>query len=259
MPTIHANGIQIHYRFLDQGKAQTVVFSNSLGTSISMWNKQLEAVSQHFNILLSDTRGHGDTEVTEGYFSVELLGQDVLHLTKTLGIEAFHFCGLSMGGLIGQWLALNGGNRIQKIVLCNTAAKIGTDASWNERIALVKSQGLEAVAASTPAKWFTDGFIEDEPNQVEGIMSDFKRNSPQGYVSNCAMVRDADFREVLKNIELPVLIIAGTQDPVTTVEDAKWMQSEIKNSELVSLNARHLSAFEKPTEFNEAIIQFLNE
>ncbi|MDO5655974.1 MAG: 3-oxoadipate enol-lactonase [Flavobacteriaceae bacterium] len=255
---IQANNIQIHYQFIDNQKPETLVFSNSLGTNFTMWNKQIEALSQYFNILLSDTRGHGETEVTEGEYSAELLGNDVLELTKNLGIESFHFCGLSMGGLIGQWLAINGGERVKKVVLCNTAAKIGNDDGWNDRINLVKKEGLEPVAAGTPEKWFTDDFIENEKEQVEEIIKNFKKNSPEGYAANCAMVRDADFRNELKNIDKPVLIIAGSQDPVTTVEDGQWMQNEIKNSELVSIDARHLSAFEKPTEFNQALIQFLN-
>ena len=259
MPKIKANGIEINYQFIDNGKPETLVFSNSLGTNFSMWNKQIEAVSKHFNILLSDTRGHGETEVTEDEYSAELLGKDVLELTKNLGIETFHFCGLSMGGLIGQWLGLNGENRVQNIVLCNTAAKIGSEDSWNDRIDLVNKEGLEPVAAGTPSKWFTDDFIENEKNEVEGIIENFKKNSPEGYAANCAMVRDADFREELKNIKNPVLIIAGEQDPVTTVEDGKWMQNEIPNSELKTIDARHLSAFEKPTEFNEILIQFLNK
>ncbi len=259
MSKIKTNGIEINYQLINNGKPETLVFSNSLGTNFTMWNKQLEAVSEHFNILLSDTRGHGNTDVTEGDYSAELLGNDLLELTKNLGIETFHFCGLSMGGLIGQWLGLNGGNRVQKIVLCNTAAKIGTTDSWNDRISLVQKEGLEPVAAGTPAKWFTDDFIENQKNEVEEIINNFKTNSPQGYASNCAMVRDADFRDELKNIKNPVLIIAGEQDPVTTVEDGKWMQKEIKNSVLITIDARHLSAFEKPTEFNQILLQFLNK
>lgn len=257
MSTIQANNIQIHYRFINNRQPETLVFSNSLGTNFTMWNKQIEALSNQFNILLSDTRGHGETEVTEGEYSAELLGNDILELTQNLGIESFHFCGLSMGGLIGQWLALQGGERVRKVVLCNTAARIGTEETWNDRITLVKEQGLESVAAGTPAKWFSDDFIEKEKDQVEEIISNFKKNSPEGYAANCAMVRDADFRDQLKKISKPVLIIAGTLDPVTTVEDGKWMRNEIKNAELVTIDARHLSAFEKPDEFNQALIEFL--
>lgn len=254
-----ANNIDIHYRFIDNQKPETLVFSNSLGTHFTMWDKQINALSEYFNILLSDTRGHGKTEVTAGEYTAELLGNDVLELTENLGIESFHVCGLSMGGLVAQWLAINGGERVKKAVLCNTAAKIGSEDGWNDRINLVKKEGLEPVAEGTPSKWFTDDFIENEKGQVEEIITKFKQNSPEGYAANCAMVRDADFRNELKNIQKPILIIAGSQDPVTTVDDAKWMQNEIKNSELVTIDAKHLSAFEKPTEFNKELIQFLNK
>lgn len=257
MPQLKIINAILNYKFIENGKPETLVFSNSLGTDFSMWKKQEVEISQNFNILFSDTRGQGESETTEGDYSAELLGNDVLELTKNLGIETFHFCGLSMGGLIGQWLALNGGNRVEKLILCNTSPKIGTENSWNERILLVNEKGLNPVAEATPEKWFTDDFIKNESEQVHEIIQKFKKNSSQGYASNCAMVRDADFREDLKNIEKPVLIISGSQDPVTTVEDGDEMQKQIKNSEHITLNAKHLSAFERPIEFNEAILKFL--
>lgn len=259
MPKITVNNAQINYKFLDNKKPETMVFSNSLGTNYSMWTKQEAEVSKYFNILFYDTRGHGESETTEGAYSAELLGKDVLALTKSLNIEKFHFCGLSMGSLIGQWLALNGGDRVQKIILCNTAAKIGTEESWNERIELVLEKGLETVAEATPAKWFSDGFIKDNKDDVDQILAAFKKNSPEGYASNCAMVRDADFRDGLEAISKPVLIISASLDPVTTVADGNEIQMKIQNSEHIILNAKHLSAFEKPAEFNEALLKFLQK
>lgn len=257
MPQLKINNASLNYKFLDNGKDETLVFSNSLGITFSMWAKQEGEISKYFNILFYDTRGHGESETTEGDYSAELLGNDVLELTKNLGIENFHFCGLSMGSLIGQWLALNGGNRVQKVILCNTAAKIGTEQGWNERIQLVNEKGLESVAESTPEKWFSDDFIQNKKDEVDEIITQFKKNSTKGYTSNCAMVRDADFRENLQNIDKPILIISGSQDPVTTVADGNEMQKQIKNSEHIILNAKHLSAFERPIEFNEAILKFL--
>ena len=259
MPQLKINGATLNYLYIDNSKAETLVFSNSLGTNFSMWVKQKKEISKHFNILFSDTRGHGESETTDGDYSAELLGNDVLQLTKELGIQTFYFCGLSMGGLIGQWLALNAGDRVKKLIISNTSPKIGHAETWNDRIKLVNKQGLEPVAAATPEKWFTDDFIKNEEEQVQQIMEKFKNNSPKGYAANCAMVRDADFRDELKNINIPVLIISGDQDPVTTVEDGNKMQKQIAGSEHVILNAKHLSAFEKPTEFNDAIIQFLNQ
>ena len=257
MPIIKINGAELFYKLIDSGKEETVVFSNSLGTRQSMWAGQEEALRAHFNLLFYDTRGHGQSETTPGEYSAELLGADVLQLTAQLGITHFHFCGLSMGGLIGQWLALNGGSRIEKVILCNTSPKIGDKESWNDRIDLVRREGLDPVAANTAGKWFTDDFIHNEIGKVEAVIRNFKQNSAAGYQSNCAMVRDADFREKIQNIENPVLLIAGSEDPVTTADDAREMQNQIKNAELVNLKARHLSAYERPQEFNEAVLNFL--
>ena len=257
MPKITVNNAEINYRLINSGKPETLVFSNSLGTQFSMWAGQEEALSAHFNLLFYDTRGHGHSEATSGDYSAELLGNDILQLTIKLGIDKFHFCGLSMGGLIGQWLAINGGSKVEKVILCNTSPKIGDEKSWNDRIDLVGREGLKPVADGTAIKWFTDEFIQNHSNKVAAVLRDFKQNSPEGYQSNCAMVRDTDFRENLKEIDQPVLIVAGSGDPVTTTEDARNMHSQIKNSQLVILNARHLSAFERPKEFNEAVLRFL--
>ncbi|SFI67618.1 3-oxoadipate enol-lactonase [Kaistella treverensis] len=257
MPKITVNKAVLNYKFLDNGKAETLVFSNSLGTNYSMWAKQENELSKHFNLLFSDTRGHGESETTDGDYSAELLGNDILELTEILGFKSFIFCGLSMGGLVGQWLALNGGSRVEKLILCNTSPKIGTKESWNERISIVKTKGLKPVGENTAEKWFTDDFIKNEPEEVQQILENFKKNSAQGYSSCCAMVRDADFSEEIKNIEKPVLIISGSEDPVTTVDDGNKMQKLIKNSQHIILNARHLSAFECPKEFNDALLNFL--
>jgi 3-oxoadipate enol-lactonase len=238
---------------------ETLVFSNSLGTTLGMWKHQIENFSKYYNLLLSDTRGHGQSETTPGEYKVELLGHDVLELTQALDISSFHFCGLSMGGLIGQWLAINGGKRVKKVVLCNTAVKIGSKEAWNERIETVKKKGLEAVASTTPNKWFTKDFIESNTQQVNEIIQEFSKNSFNGYNANCAMVRDADFRDTIHKTDKKILIVTGSEDRVTTVEHGRILQNEINNSELVSINASHLSAFENPTEFNKPVLEFLNQ
>lgn len=256
---IKANGAEIHYQWIDNQQEDTIVFSNSLGTNLTMWKKQIEDFSQEYNILLSDTRGHGKSEVTSGEYNVELLGNDVLALTKELGIEQFHFCGLSMGGLIGQWLAINGGERVQKIIQCNTAVKIGNKQAWNERIKTVKKNGLESIANATPKKWFTDSFLDKKKEEVEIIVNYFLKNSPEGYAANCAMVRDANFTKNIEQTNKKVLIIAGSQDPVTTVSHAQFLVENIKHAKLHIIEAKHLSAFEKPKEFNQATLNFLTE
>src|SRR5690606_13014476 len=137
MPTVQLADASLNYRLDGAAGAPVLVLSNSLGTSLGMWDAQVPAFAEHFHVLRYDTRGHGGSSVTAGPYSIEQLGCDVLGLLDALGIEKFSFCGLSMGGLIGQWLGVHAGERLQRLVLCNTGAKIGSDQIWNERIAQV--------------------------------------------------------------------------------------------------------------------------
>lgn len=258
MPFAKVNNTTIHYKFEDFGKEETIVFSNSLGTNLSMWKKQREDFSQHFNLLFMDTRGHGESEVFDGEYSAELLGNDVLQLTQLLGIHEFHFCGISMGGLIGQWLTINSG-RVKKAVIANTAAKIGTTEGWNHRIQTVSQNGLSSILDATAQRWFTPDFNRTNSMEVAEILKNFAQTSPSGYIANCAMVRDADFTNNLSNIDIPVLIISGKYDDVTNVEDGNFLQQNIKNSKHQILEASHLSNFEQPKAFNEAVLAFLKE
>ena len=168
MPSEKVNNAGIYYLFEDYGKQNTIVFSNSLGTNFSMWEKQREEISEHFNLLFYDTRGHGKSEVTAGDYSADLLGNDILQLTEFLGIKEFYFCGISMGGLTGQWLALNAEGRIKKLIASNTAARIGTAQGWNSRIKNVSENGLSSILEATAERWFTESFNTNHKNEVDG-------------------------------------------------------------------------------------------
>jgi 3-oxoadipate enol-lactonase len=221
-----------------------------------MWDAVAEIVKTKFNILRYDTLGHGRSTINSENVSVEALGRDVLELLDSLKLEKVYFCGLSMGGMIGQWLGINAPERFEKIILANTAAKIGTAESWNTRIDLVKTNGLNVLLKGTAERWFTPAFREKNPEVVNAILEKFKQNSVQGYVANCTAVRDANFREDLQNLKVSTLIISGLQDEVTTVADGNFMQEKIPDSRHVQLNANHLSAVELPEEFARAILDF---
>ena len=149
----------LNYVFDDFKKEQTIVFSNSLGTDLTMWDKQVELLGQEFNILRYDTRGHGKSEVAEGEYSIEMLGNDVLDLLDYLKIEKVNFCGLSIGGLTGQWLGIHAPERLNKLILCNTAVKIGNNEGWNTRIETVQKNGLDSIVSGTQERWFTPEFV----------------------------------------------------------------------------------------------------
>ncbi len=258
MPHIQANGIRLHYRLDGPEQAPVLVFSNSLGASLEMWDAQLPAFTRHFRVLRYDIRGHGQSEAPLGEYGIEQLGRDVLGLLDALNLAKVSFCGLSVGGLTGQWLALNAPERFDRIVICNTAAKIGVADTWDARIALVKDKGMAEVAPGAITRWFTPGFIESSPAVVDAVRRQLLDTPAAGYASACAVVRDADFRVELARIRLPLLVVAGTQDPVTTVADAQFIVESVPGASLVTLPAAHLSNVEAPALFQRAVLGFLD-
>lgn len=249
----------LNYIFDDFRKKQTLVFSNSLGTDLTMWDKQIELLGQEYNIVRYDTRGHGKSEATEGEYSSEMLGNDVLDLLDHLRIEKVNFCGLSIGGLTGQWLGIHAPERLNKLILCNTAVKIGNNEGWNTRIEMVQKRGLDYIVPGTRERWFTPEFISEHKAEVDLVLSKFVQTPVPGYVSCCAAVRDADFTNEVSRIPLPTLIISGTEDLVTTVQDGEFLNKKIPNSILTSIKTAHISNIEKASDFSKLIIEFIKK
>ena len=260
MPSIKLADGELNYRFDGPVDAPVLVLSNSLGTTFEMWDAQVPAFSEHFRVLRYDTRGHGSSSVTPGPYSIEQLGRDVLDLVDSLAIDRFAFCGLSMGGLIGQWLGIHAGERLTRLVLCNTGAKIGTDAVWNERIDGVLRGGEQAMRDMRDAaisRWFTATFAGRSPEQTGRITQMIAGTSPAGYAANCAAVRDADYREQLGAIKVPTLVVCGRHDPVTTPEHGRFIQAHVDGAQLIELEAAHLSNVETGDEFTRPVLAFL--
>ena len=222
-----------------------------------MWDWQIPEFSREFRVLRYDQRGHGKSSVSPGPYSIEQLGCDVLALVDRLGIERFCFCGLSMGGMVGQWLGVESPERLTGLVLCNTAAKIGTIESWNTRIELVLKGGVEAAIPLVLDRWFTPDFQKNEPDVVARNREMLVSTSPAGYVAGCAAVRDMDQREAVHNICVRTLVIAGAHDPVTPPAEGRYLADNIAGASYVELAAAHLSNVEAPAEFNSAVLQFL--
>ena len=193
-----------------------------------------------------DTRGHGSSSTPNGPYTVEQLGVDVVRLLDHLNVSKAAFCGISMGGLTGQWLAIHYPNRFSHVVVANTAAKIGQEQAWLDRAKLVREQGLQPIAATAASRWFTDPFIQSHPSIVNNLCNDLSAGSAMGYANCCEALAKADVREQLKDIKIPVLVIAGTQDPVTTVADGEFMQQRIPQSKLAEIDASHISNVEQP-------------
>ncbi|MEX3775940.1 3-oxoadipate enol-lactonase [Pseudomonas sp. MYb118] len=251
---------ELHYQLDGPADAPVLVLSNSLGTDLHMWDAQVAAFSEHFRLLRFDTRGHGQSLVTPGPYSIAQLGADVLALLDALHIERTHFCGLSMGGLIGQWLGINAGERLNKLVVCNTAAKIGDPSIWNPRIETVLRDGAAAMVAlrdASIARWFTPDFAEANPAAAKQITDMLAATSPQGYAANCAAVRDADFREQLGSIKAPLLVIAGSEDAVTPPSGGHFIEERVAGAEYAEFYAAHLSNVQAGADFSARVLAFL--
>ena len=252
---------ELNYRLDGPQGAPVLVLSNSLGTDLGMWDAQIPAFTEHFQVLRYDTRGHGQSLVSEGPYSIEQLGRDVLALLDALHIERAHFCGLSMGGLIGQWLGIHAGERLNKLVVCNTAAKIGEPSVWNPRIEMVLRDGPAAMAGlrdASIARWFTADYAQAHPEQVKRITDMLAATSPQGYAANCAAVRDADFRDQLAAIKVPTLVIAGTEDAVTPPSGSHFIQEQVAGAQYVEFHAAHLSNVQAGDAFSQRVLAFLS-
>jgi 3-oxoadipate enol-lactonase len=257
MAQIETADVTLHSDLSGKDGAPVLMFSNSLGTNLAMWDLQLASFEKHYRVLRYDMRGHGASSVPAGPYRIDQLGGDVLALLDALEIEKANFCGLSVGGLIGQWLGIHAASRLTTLTLCNTAAKIGTPDTWNQRIEDVTKGGLRAIAGKGMERWFTAPFLESDSPLVSQMRRTLIDTPPAGYIASCAAIRDTDLRNEIATIKAPTCIIAGESDPVTTVADAEFIASQIADSKLVTLPAAHISNVEAATHFNEALQNFL--
>ena len=202
-------------------------------------------------------RGHGESRGFGAPYGIAELAGDVLHLLDHLDLESASFCGLSMGGVIGQWLGIHASNRLQKLILASTAARIGSEEGWDTRIATVMRDGTAPIIPATIERWFTADFRAAHPDVIKSIEATLQATDPQGYAASCAAMRDADFRATIGEIRTPTLVIAGTYDPATTPEDGRFLAGKIVGSEYVELPAAHLSNIEAAAAFNTALSDFL--
>ncbi len=257
MPFADISDARIHYALDAPTGAPVLVFSNSLGTNYSMWDPQASALQTKLRLLRYDSRGHGHSSVAPGPYSIEQLGKDVLALLDALHLDRVHFCGLSMGGMIGMWLAANAPNRVNHMILCNTGAKIGTTDAWNTRIETVRKGGMKAVASGVVERWFTPAFRAKNPAAVAGTLRMLEEGNPEGYAAGCAAVRDFDYRANLSKIRVPTLVISGTHDPATPPADGHFLADNIPGARYAELSAAHLSNIEDSDRFTKELSAFL--
>ena len=259
---IKAKGIQTNYELSGKKGAPVVVLSHSLGATLTMWEPQMDSLNPHFQVLRYDMRGHGSSDVTPGPYTLELLAEDVIGLLDALNIDRVHFVGLSVGGMIGQSLALNHANRLRSLALCDTAAVIPAEAQpiWQERIDAAREKGMESSVDQTMERWFTPSFLSMNSPKVVPIRKEFLATRVEGYIGCMEAIRRLNYLDRLSMIKLPTLIMVGEDDPGTPVSASQAIHERISNSKLVILpSARHLCNVEQPEAFNAALIRFLRD
>jgi 3-oxoadipate enol-lactonase len=247
MPMIESSGCPLHVEVEGPERAPVIMLCNSLGATLNMWDPQVAPFTKEFRLVRYDRRGHGRSGVTPGPYSMEQLGRDALAIMDGLGLERVNWCGLSMGGMVGQWLGANAPERIARMVISNTNYYYPTKDFWTDRIKTVREKGLSAIVDANFERWFTADFRVREPKVVAWMREMFLTSSPvEGYVACCAAVRDMDHRELLARIRVPTLIIAGRYDNAIPIEAGEFMRSRIANAALTIIDAAHISNVEQP-------------
>jgi 3-oxoadipate enol-lactonase len=252
------DGCRLAFSVEGRADAPALVLSNSLGTDRHLWDRQIDALADRYRVLRYDTRGHGDSDAPAGDYTIDRLGQDVLSLMDAIGVAAAHVCGISIGGMTALWLGAHAPERVHRLVLANTAARIGTVTLWNERMQVAASEGLDPLAEGAMTRWFTSAFRTAEPETIARLRATMCRTRVAGYLGCCAALRDADLRGVASRVRSMCLVITGLHDVSTPHADGMWLAETIPVSELVMLNAAHLSNIERAAEFNTAIVGFFS-
>jgi 3-oxoadipate enol-lactonase len=257
MPDINADGCTIHVEVEGPQSAPVLMLSNSLGTNMHMWDDQVPAFTRHFRLVRFDRRGHGKSSVPKGPYSIERLGRDALAVLDGLGIERVNWCGLSMGGMEGQWLGANAPSRLGKLVLSNTASYFPDRTMWDGRIGVAREKGLAALVDATIERWFTAGFRQQSPQAVARIRDMFLATDVEGYVGCGAAIRDMDNRSLLAKVRVPTLVIAGRHDMGTTLEAGQFIAEHIPGAELAVMETAHIANVEQPQIYSDTVLKFL--
>lgn len=259
MPLADVNGTTLHYRFDGYENGPAVMLSNSLASDLTMWEPQIPAlVEAGCRVLRYDSRGHGQSAVTEGPYSIELLADDAVGLMDGLGLERVHFCGLSMGGMVGQMLGTRHGDRLISLALCATSAYMAAREIWDERIEMVRKGGMAAVVDASIDRWFTKAGQERLASEVEKVRRMILNTPVDGFSACCAAIRDMDQRESIHAISTRTMVLVGEHDPGTPVSAAEFIHERIASSELrIIPDAAHFVNVEQSRGFNDALLEFI--
>ncbi|MET0321160.1 MAG: 3-oxoadipate enol-lactonase [Duganella sp.] len=257
MNIMQCNGAALRYQIDGKPGRPWLLFANSLGTDLHMWDAQAQWFGAHYRVLRYDTRGHGGSSAPAGPCTLDQLGADALALLDALAIDRAHVCGLSMGGMVAQWLAVHAPQRVATLTLANTAPRIGTAHGWRDRAAQVRAAGMDGVADGAAARWFTPAWTAHNPHTARALVQGLRGADAEGYAACCEALAMADLTAAIAVIAAPTLIVAGRHDAVTTVADAEAMAQAIAGARVVVLDAAHISNIEAEHAFNLALRDFL--
>jgi 3-oxoadipate enol-lactonase len=255
---IDADGCLLNVSVDGRDSGPTLMLSNSLGCNMAMWEPQMPALTKLFRVIRYDRRGHGKSGMN-GPTSMERYGRDVLAILDDLNIDKVHWCGLSMGGMVGQWLGANAPQRFNKIILANTSSYYPDPTNWLNRIKAVREGGLASVADAVISGWLTADFREREPDTAAKMKAMLLASPVEGYLAACEALSTLDQRDLLPKIKSPVLVIAGRHDNATPVAAGEFIRSNIPGASMTLLDAAHISNVEQPHEFTEAVVGFLTQ
>lgn len=257
MPFVKVGDTRLFYRFEGMAGCPVLVLSHSIGTDHAMWDLQVPDLLPYFQVLRYDTRGHGASDAPKGDYSVAQLGADVVCLADALGISKFAFCGLSLGGAIGQWVAANAPDRVTRLVLASTSPQFGPRTNWDTRIATVRKGGMASIVDMAMQRFFSPETIQNSP-EAASVRSLLLGTDPEGYIGCCAALRDAEHVSLLRKISVPTLIMVGEKDVSTPWSGhGEILAREIAGSRVVHLPAAHVSNIERPRSFTAALLEFL--
>jgi len=238
--------------------APTVVLSNSLGSTSAMWDPQYPALAERLRIVRYDHRGHGESPVPPAPYELADLGADAIALLDRLGLEHVHWCGLSLGGMVGMWMAINAPERIDRLVLCCTSARLGPPEMWVDRAATVRAEGVGAIADAGIERWLSPAFMEREPEAAARVKAMLIATPAEGYAACCGVIERMDQVDQLDRIGAPTLVIAGAEDPATPPDHGELIASRIPGARLeIVPDARHLATIEQPAAMTELILDHL--